>query len=86
MTRGRSLTYGDQAQFVRVAAVEAAGGFPEIPRYEDLELSLRLRPLGQWLSVDCPVLIPSRHWTRGVVRTTLGNWRDALRHRRRRKA
>ena len=84
--RRGQLPYGDQAQFVRVAAVERAGGFPRIPRFEDLELSLRLRRLGRWLYLDCPVGIPARHWDGGVVRTTLGNWVAALGHRFRRSA
>jgi glycosyltransferase involved in cell wall biosynthesis len=68
------IPFGDQAQFVRKAAVDAAGGFPQMRSMEDLELSLRLRPLGPWLYLDCPVRIPSRHWRRGVVRTTARNW------------
>jgi glycosyltransferase involved in cell wall biosynthesis len=74
------LPYGDQAMFVRTAAVRAAGGFPRLAALEDLELALRLRRIGRWLMIDCPVTIDARHWRRGVVRTTVQNWLVALRH------
>ena len=75
------LPYGDQAQFVRTDAVARAGGFPDQSEMEDLELSLRLRTLGPWVYLDCPVTIPPRHWRNGVVRTTLRNWIRALSYR-----
>jgi glycosyltransferase involved in cell wall biosynthesis len=71
---GVGLPYGDQAQFFRVAAIEASGGFPDLDLLEDLELALRLRRRGGVLYVDHPVTIPARHWDRGVVRATLKNW------------
>ncbi len=83
--RRRQLPYGDQAMFVRTKAVAQAGGFPEQPRFEDLELALRLRGRGRWLYLDCPVRIGTRHWRRGIIRTTLRNWAWALRYRLRRQ-
>jgi glycosyltransferase involved in cell wall biosynthesis len=74
------LPYGDQAQFVRTDAVRRAGGFPVQPAFEDLELALRLRAIGRWLYLDRPVLIPNRHWERGVVRTAIGNWVAVVRY------
>jgi len=68
------VPYGDQAQFFSVAAVEASNGFPDLDRYEDLELALRLRRLGKVIYVDHPVTIPARHWDGGVARATLKNW------------
>lgn len=68
------VPYGDQAQFFSVAAIEASGGFPDLDRYEDLVLALRLRRLGKMVYVDHPVTIPARHWDGGVVRATLRNW------------
>jgi len=73
------VAYGDQAQFFRVAAIEAAGGFPDLNEGEDLHLSLRLRRRGSVLYLDHPVAIPSRHWDGGVFRATLRNWRTVLR-------
>lgn len=68
------LAYGDQAQFFRTEALKRIGGFPQTAAYEDLELTLRLRELHKPLYLNCPVMIPNRHWRRGVVRTTLTNW------------
>ncbi len=79
------LPYGDQAMFVRTDVVARAGGFPNQPYMEDLELALRCRRYGRWLLVDCPVTIDHRHWRRGVVRTTLGNWGRAIAYRLRRE-
>ena len=79
------LPYGDQAMFVRTDVVARAGGFPNQPSMEDLELALRCRRYGHWLLVDCPVTIDHRHWRRGVVRTTLGNWGRAIGYRLRRE-
>jgi glycosyltransferase involved in cell wall biosynthesis len=78
------LPYGDQAQFVRTGAVTRAGGFPVQGGMEDLELSLRLRAVGRWAYLDCPVAIPGRHWRHGVAGTTLRNWSRALLYRARR--
>ena len=78
------LPYGDQAQFVRTDAVARTGGFPVQPVMEDLEVSLRLRTVGRWVYLDCPVAIPGRHWREGVVRTTVRNWSRALLYRARR--
>ena len=79
------LPYGDQAMFVRTDVVARAGGFPNQPSMEDLELALRCRRHGRWLFVDCPVTTDHRHWRRGVVRTTLGNWGRAIIYRLRRE-
>ena len=79
------LPYGDQAMFVRTNVVARAGGFPNQPCMEDLELALRCRRYGRWLFVDCPVTIDHRHWRRGVVRTTLDNWGCAITYRMRRE-
>jgi glycosyltransferase involved in cell wall biosynthesis len=72
------VPYGDQAQFFSVAAIEASSGFPELDRYEDIHLALRLRRLGKVIYVDHPVTIPARHWADGVVRATLKNWKVAV--------
>ena len=79
------LPYGDQAMFVRTDVVAQIGGFPNQPCMEDLELALRCRRHGRWLFVDCPVTTDHRHWRRGVVRTTLGNWGRAIGYRLRRE-
>jgi glycosyltransferase involved in cell wall biosynthesis len=73
------VPYGDQAQFFSVAAIEASGGFPDVDEQEDLQLALRLRRFGRVCYLDHPVTIPSRHWSGGIIPTTLRNWRIALR-------
>lgn len=75
-----SLPYGDQAMFVGVDLLARAGGWPFQPELEDLELSLRLR---QWMAatfVNAPVAIGTRHWTKGICRTTIRNWMLAARY------
>lgn len=71
---GFGVSYGDQAQFFQVAAIEASGGFPGLNPHEDLELALRLRRRGTFIYLDHPVMIPARHWDRGVLQATLRNW------------
>ncbi len=68
------LPYGDQAQFFRPIAINDHFEFPHQESLEDVELSLRLRKIGPLLYIDCPVLISSRHWKYGFIRTTLRNW------------
>lgn len=41
------LPYGDQAIFVRAAALKQVNGFPDLPIMEDYELIRRLRKLGR---------------------------------------
>lgn len=71
--RRLGLPYGDQGQFFSVAALERAGGFPEVEALEDVALARRLRRAGTRVYLDEPVRIPARHWERGVVRTTVRN-------------
>ncbi len=75
-----NMPYGDQAQFFRPEVLEAAGGFPEMEWLEDVELSLRLRQIGPMKYLNYPVTIPSRHWEKGVIRTTLSNWSTVLQY------
>lgn len=61
-SRYTSLPYGDQALFVGRAAFAAAGGYPEIPLMEDLELSRRLRRLGEIRTVRENVRVSGRRF------------------------
>jgi rSAM/selenodomain-associated transferase 2 len=61
-SRYTSLPYGDQAVFVRRAAFEAAGGFPDEPLMEDLELARRLRRLGRIVTVPASVTVSGRRF------------------------
>jgi rSAM/selenodomain-associated transferase 2 len=56
------LPYGDQALFVRRAAFLRAGGFPDQPLLEDLELARRLRCLGRIVTVPAAVRVSGRRF------------------------
>jgi len=72
------IPYGDQVQFFRPEKIRTVGAFPRQEIMEDMELSLRMRRAGGAIYLDCPALIPQRHWKNGVAKTTLRNWRKAL--------
>jgi len=79
----RGESYGDQAQFFRRELLQSAGGFPDQPIMEDIELSRRLRSLGMPLYLDVPVTVSARRFDRlGWWRVLRTNW--ALRRRYRR--
>jgi len=72
----RGHSYGDQAQFVRREILARAGGFPDLPLMEDLELSRRLRHLGRPAYLDRPVTVSARRYERvGWARVMWQNWR-----------
>ena len=58
--------FGDQAQFVRAAALSEIGGFPGLMLMEDVELSLRLKTLGRPLFLDAGVVVSPRRWQEGA--------------------
>ena len=61
-SRFTSIPYGDQALFVRADVFRKAGGFPEIPIMEDVELSRRLRRLGRLDRVPAVVTVSGRRF------------------------
>ncbi len=70
------IATGDQAIFVTWKWFQQAGGFPQIPLMEDIELSRRLKRRGPpcCLSLN-PVMTSSRRWEeRGIVRTIVWMW------------
>jgi rSAM/selenodomain-associated transferase 2/rSAM/selenodomain-associated transferase 1 len=70
-SRWSGLPYGDQALFVRREAFEGAGGFPDQPLMEDLELSRRLRRLGRIAIVPASVRVSGRRFLAHPIRDTL---------------
>jgi hypothetical protein len=70
-SRWSGLPYGDQALFVRREAFERAGGFPDQPLMEDLELSRRLRRLGRIAIVPASVRVSGRRFLAHPIRDTL---------------
>jgi rSAM/selenodomain-associated transferase 2 len=74
-SRLTGIATGDQAIFVRRAAFEAAGGFPDIALMEDIALSARLRRVSRPLCVRARVTTSGRRWEKhGVGRTILLMW------------
>lgn len=54
--------YGDQAMFVRASTFHAAGGFPDVPLMEDLELSRRLWKHGRIDTCAASVRVSGRRF------------------------
>jgi rSAM/selenodomain-associated transferase 2 len=70
------IPYGDQALFARRDALEAAGGVPDVPICEDLDLVRALRRRGRLVQLPLPATTSARRYLRrGVLRTW---WRNAL--------
>lgn len=65
---------GDQALFCTRAAFEAAGGFPPVPLFEDLEFARRLRRVGRLVAVREPVVASAVAYRRE------GPWRRCARN------
>ena len=79
-SRVTGIATGDQAIFVARTAFDAAGGFPDQPLMEDIELSRRLRRgAGAPLCLADRVHTSGRRWERhGVGRTVVLMWRLRL--------
>lgn len=76
---GRIL--GDQAMFIRRAALDRIGGVPDLPLMEDIELCRRLRSLGRLQLADATVSTSTRRFRKlGVLRTYLRMTHVSLRH------
>ena len=56
------LAFGDRAPFVRRAAFDAAGGVPDQPMFEDLELVRRVRRHGRFVFLDAAVTTSGRRF------------------------
>jgi rSAM/selenodomain-associated transferase 2 len=68
------LPYGDQALFARRAALDAAGGIPQVPVMEDLDLVQALKRRGRLALLPLPALTSARRYREG------GTARTWLRH------
>jgi rSAM/selenodomain-associated transferase 2 len=78
-SRLSGIATGDQAMFMTRAAFEAAGGFPDQPLMEDIELSARLKRLSAPVCLRERVLTSGRRWEqRGVWPTIVLMWRLRL--------
>jgi rSAM/selenodomain-associated transferase 2 len=70
------IPYGDQAQFFRRDYFEKIGGFADIPLMEDVEIMLRIKGLGDCISILPEAVVTSarRQEKEGIVCCTLRNW------------
>jgi len=70
------IATGDQAMFMTRRAFESAGGFPDQPLMEDIELSNRLLALSRPICLTDRVVTSGRRWeAHGVWRTIWLMWR-----------
>jgi rSAM/selenodomain-associated transferase 2 len=68
------LPYGDQALFARREVMEAEGGVPPVPIFEDLDLVGMIRRSGRLVCLSETVWTSVRRYERnGVLRTVLRN-------------
>jgi rSAM/selenodomain-associated transferase 2 len=74
-SRWSGIATGDQAIFVRRDVFQRAGGFPDQPLMEDIELSKRLRKLSPPACLRRRVTTSGRRWEQhGVLRTIVLMW------------
>ncbi len=74
-SRMTSIATGDQAIFVTRKAFWQAGGFPEQPLMEDIEICRRLKSQGPPACLKAKVVSSARRWENfGVTRTILLMW------------
>ncbi|HEX7952103.1 MAG TPA: TIGR04283 family arsenosugar biosynthesis glycosyltransferase [Burkholderiales bacterium] len=75
-SRVTGIATGDQAMFVTRAAFAAAGGFPDQPLMEDVELSARQLARSRPACLHARVTTSGRRWeSKGVWRTMFLMWR-----------
>ncbi len=74
-SRVSGIATGDQGIFVRRAAFDAVGGFPDIPLMEDVAISCALRRLGWPRCLRMRLITSSRRWeSRGTLKTVWLMW------------
>lgn len=80
-SRLTGICTGDQAIFVHCAVLQRAGGVPQQPLMEDIELSRRLKPVSRPQARRETITTSARRWReRGVVRTVFCMWWYRLRY------
>lgn len=69
------MPYGDQALFVRRCVLDAVGGVPQVPIFEDLDLVRAVRRAGRLALLPLPATTSARRYAAGgVLRTMARNW------------
>jgi rSAM/selenodomain-associated transferase 2 len=78
-SRLTGIATGDQAMFMTRQAYVQAGGFPDQPLMEDIEMSAALKRISSPWCLRQQVLTSGRRWEqRGVWRTIMLMWRLRL--------
>lgn len=75
--------WGDQAQWITREAFEQTGGYRDDPIMEDYEMALRMKRRGAVQILESAVTTSGRRFLgKGLIRTSLMNWRIVLLWRR----
>jgi rSAM/selenodomain-associated transferase 2 len=70
--RRTKVFYGDQGIFVRKDVFDRIGGFPDVPIFEDVLFTQKLRHEGRTTVLPDKITVSARRWEkRGIIRTTL---------------
>lgn len=78
---GRRIA-GDQAMFIRRAALEKIGGVPDMALMEEFAMCSQLRRVGRIALADAVVVTSARRFQkRGIIRTYMRMWRVATQYR-----
>lgn len=72
--RSIGLVYGDSAIFVRRTAYEKAGGFRDLPLFEDVDLYKRLKRRGDFVYIRFPITTSSRRFENRSFVWTFTKW------------
>lgn len=72
--RSIGLIYGDSAIFVRRGTYEKAGGFRDLPLFEDVDLYRRLKKRGDFVYVRFPITTSSRRFENNSFLWTFTKW------------
>ena len=68
------VPYGDQGLFATRAAYASAGGFPDVPLFEEVPLVRGLRRCGRFATLDLAIGVSERRWVHdGWIRRTFEN-------------
>lgn len=64
--------YGDQGIFVRKDVFERLGGFPDVPIFEDVLFTRKLKCEGKTIVLSDKIMVSARRWEKtGIFKTTL---------------
>jgi rSAM/selenodomain-associated transferase 2 len=68
------LCYGDSGIFIRRNAYDALGGFRPFPLFEDVDLVWRIRRVGRFVRLRCPLTTSSRRFEGRSFTRTFAHW------------